>query len=192
MVTLTKLRDHLIHSPRFTTGVRTLETHIYKLTSYPFDLIAPITVIWRPTTPLPVVIGEVDSALDVSQPDPAESSEPGSQTKQRKRPRKKKQDQNDSSTDGTSSTIWIRCHPAVFDEVFATLQSSASHTLEAAQKAAAGKEFKDIDVEIADLRGQINVFEIMGPKSSQVIKGTLRPVGQDQREEFKKVRLCVI
>lgn len=41
---------------------------------------------------------------------------------------------------------------------------------------------------MADLREHFNVFEIMGPKSSQVIKGALRPV-DDQRGEFRKVCL---
>jgi len=49
------------------------------------------------------------------------------------------------------------------------------------------EEEKDIDVEIADLRGQINVFEIMGPKSSQVLRGALNPVLQDQRKDFTQV-----
>jgi ribonuclease P/MRP protein subunit POP1 len=42
-------------------------------------------------------------------------------------------------------------------------------------------------VEIADLRGSVNTFEIMGTKASQVIKGALSSVGDDDRQEFKKV-----
>lgn len=42
---------------------------------------------------------------------------------------------------------------------------------------------------MADLREQFNVFEIMGPKASQVLKGALKPA-DDKREDFKKV--CVL
>jgi len=45
---------------------------------------------------------------------------------------------------------------------------------------------KVYEVEIARLEDAVNVFEIMGPKSSQVIQGALTPV-KDSREEFKKV-----
>ncbi|KAF9230624.1 FAT domain-containing protein [Melanogaster broomeanus] len=42
------------------------------------------------------------------------------------------------------------------------------------------------EIEIADLRGSINAFEVMGPKSSQVIKGALSPAGGEDRVDFKK------
>ncbi|KAL4079379.1 hypothetical protein J3A83DRAFT_4368144 [Scleroderma citrinum] len=40
---------------------------------------------------------------------------------------------------------------------------------------------------MGDFKGSINAFGIMGPKSSQVINGTLSPVGSEDRGEFKKV-----
>ena len=42
-------------------------------------------------------------------------------------------------------------------------------------------------VDVVDLRGQFNVFEIMGPKASNVVKGVLTPSSSEQREEFRKV-----
>ena len=42
-------------------------------------------------------------------------------------------------------------------------------------------------VEVVDLRGKFNIFELMGPKSSQVIKGALTPVPGDDREELNQV-----
>jgi len=43
-------------------------------------------------------------------------------------------------------------------------------------------------VEVIDRRDSINVFEITGPKSSQVIHGALKPTIANQKGEFKKVR----
>jgi ribonuclease P/MRP protein subunit POP1 len=134
---------------RFSVGSRALETHIHKPGSYPFDLIAPITVIWKPLAPI--------SPLAGTKPD-----------------------------SDTSRVVWLRSHPSVFDEVFSSVQAAASLTLDATKRNM-GEEQRDIDVEIADLRGHINVFEIMGPKSSQVLKGALNPVPQDQRKDFTQV-----
>ncbi|KAF9233375.1 ribonucleases P/MRP protein subunit POP1-domain-containing protein [Melanogaster broomeanus] len=79
--------------------------------------------------------------------------------------------------------IWVRAHPAVFEDVFEALRLSVSHTLQESKE-------KDpeahAEIEIADLRGSINAFEIMGPKSSQVIKGALSPAGGEDRVDFKK------
>lgn len=61
-----------------------------------------------------------------------------------------------------------------------------SYTLEAVKLAAPPND-PVVQVEIADLRECLNVFEIMGAKSSQVIKGALRPVADDKRQELKKV-----
>jgi ribonuclease P/MRP protein subunit POP1 len=84
-------------------------------------------------------------------------------------------------------TVWIRSHPVAFSEVFSALQLSASVTLDAIKQSSSTTQSPRTEVEIADLREQVNVFEIMGPKSSQVLKGALTPVGEDKREEFKKV-----
>ena len=44
-----------------------------------------------------------------------------------------------------------------------------------------------IEIEICDLKDQINVFEVMGPEASQVIRGALTAAAGDEREDFKKV-----
>ena len=77
-------------------------------------------------------------------------------------------------------------HPAVFDEVFSALQTSASVTLDAIRQSSGATIAASTEIEIADLREHVNVFEIMGPKSNQVLKGALTPA-EDKREEFKKV-----
>lgn len=92
-----------------------------------------------------------------------------------------------SSLDTDTRIIWVRSHPAAFDDVFSALQVSASSTLSTLKQSSGAAEVPSVEIEIADLREHINVFEIMGPKSSQVLKGALTPVGEDKREEFKKV-----
>ena len=81
-------------------------------------------------------------------------------------------------------TIWLRFHPSVQLEVFNTLKQAASQTL-AEYNTNYGSH--QVTLEIADLKRHVNVFEIMGPKSSQVIKGALSPVASEDREEFLKV-----
>jgi ribonuclease P/MRP protein subunit POP1 len=84
--------------------------------------------------------------------------------------------------------VWIRVHPVAFDDVFKALQEAASLTL-----SDVNRQGQEAEIELADLRGQLNVFEITGPKANQVIKGSLSPVGEDQRGEFKKVtRLPIV
>ena len=82
--------------------------------------------------------------------------------------------------------VWLRVHPSAFDVVSSSLQLTASLTLDAAKRSSDG-EMEELEVEIADLRGQINIFEITGPKSNQVLRGALSPVHEDQRIDFQKV-----
>lgn len=84
----------------------------------------------------------------------------------------------------TNRTIWLQFHPSVQLEVFDTLKQAASRTLVNYKNNADSQE---VTLKIADLTRQVNVFEIMGPKSSQVIKGALSPVASENREEFLKV-----
>jgi ribonuclease P/MRP protein subunit POP1 len=81
-------------------------------------------------------------------------------------------------------SLWLRFHPSAHIEVFDTLKAAASQTL-ANLKAILG-DVEDVNLEISDLKGHLNVFEIMGPKSSQVIKGALSPVRSEQRGDFRQ------
>ena len=85
----------------------------------------------------------------------------------------------------TNRTIWLRFHPSIQLEVFDTLKQAASQTL--IKYKMDSNDFQEATLEIADLTTHINVFEIMGPKSSQVIKGALSPVASESRKEFLKV-----
>ena len=82
--------------------------------------------------------------------------------------------------------VWLRVHPSAFDVVSSSLQLAASSALDAAGCSSDGK-VDELEVEIADLRGQINAFEVTGPKSNQVLRGALSPVPEDRRVEFQKV-----
>ena len=155
---------------RFLSGARIAETHIYKPGSYPFDLIAPVLVVWKPT-----VSARDDASLCIPTDSVSSinSSEFGTDCKK-------------SAPEDSPRTAWIRVHPAAFDDVYLALQAAASTTLYE-RRIARGNAYPKEEVELADLRGELNVFEIMGPKASQVIKGALHPVKDDEREDFKKV-----
>lgn len=77
--------------------------------------------------------------------------------------------------------LWIYFHPSVYDEVFSALRTATSQTLEAA-----GSQGVIVDVELIDIRGEVGIFEIMGPKSNQVLRGSLSPVMAQASDDFKK------
>lgn len=79
--------------------------------------------------------------------------------------------------------LWLRIHPVIFEDVTRELQKATSQVLDRPRSSN-----EEIVVEIADLRGQVNAFEIMGPKSTQVLRGALTPILKDERKEFKKVQ----
>src|SRR6266576_1639265 len=91
------------------------------------------------------------------------------------------------SPDDETRTIWIRCHPAIFSTVLSTLKSAVSLSLDALKKSPRSSQ-NSYSVEVVDLRNSINVFEITGPKSSQVVHGALTPTIANHTGEFKKVK----
>lgn len=169
----TVYRSELI-GPRFVSGTRTCETHLYKRAQYPHGLIAPITVLWCPESSTP----KLNLAAMAREDREFHEMICSRKGKERANP-----------IVYNDRVVWIWAHPSVFEEAYLELRTAASFALEAAGKTApSGVKY---EIQMADLREQVNVFEIMGPKSSQVIKGALRPVVDDTREEFKKVR-CTI
>jgi ribonuclease P/MRP protein subunit POP1 len=161
--------------------MRVLETHLYAPERYPFDLIAPVSIIWKP----------LQSDL-LPTKDPSRQTSPG---KGKKKEKGKENGDKEGIQEPSGSlpvaeisrTVWIRVHPAAFSEVFAALRNAASLTLDAVSRNSKENRPSE-DIELADLRGQLNVFEIMGPKSNQVLKGALSPIGNDKRDDFKKVK----
>ena len=161
-----------------TTGGRACETHVYKHASYPFDLLGPMTIIWQPLSP------EGNSSHAGERKEKGNGKGEGKGKGRGKGKEKQTDNSEPPEPSNGPRVIWVRCHPAIFEDVFESLQASASYVLEQSKK-------KDpqgyAQIEIADLRGCLNAFEIMGPKSSQVIKGALFPVGNDGRKDVKEV-----
>ncbi|KAI0689073.1 NUC188 domain-containing protein [Cytidiella melzeri] len=159
---------------RFSSGARVFVTHFYRRDSYPFNLIAPVQILWRPLATSPPMSGNQQSA----------TSQIGDQTSKQKRDGKTEKTASQPSEE-LQRTVWLWIHPSVFDEVFQELCLCASLVLELVKKANPSSSTPS-EVEIADLRRDLNVFEIMGPKASQVIHGALNPVIEDGRNDFKK------
>ncbi|KAI0821998.1 POP1-domain-containing protein [Trametes gibbosa] len=141
---------------RFLTAARVLETCIYGYNTYPDQLVGPASIVWH-----------VDAAPSTS----VESKGKGKTKARLVIP---------VSSSTRIRTVWIRVHPSTTVEAHQALRHAASSALDTAKEAG-----RCAEVQMADLREQFNVFEIMGPKASQVIKGALKPV-DDQREDFDK------
>ena len=131
-------------SMRYLTGSRACEAVLYMPGSYPYDLIGPVTVLWR----APVSLDPDDMAR-------------------------------------SQRTVWIVCHPSIFESAFRSLAVSSSLAVDASES----DDKKRHKVEVVDFRGKFNIFELMGPKSSQVIKSALTPVPGDNWEELNRVSL---
>ncbi|KDR82747.1 hypothetical protein GALMADRAFT_238256 [Galerina marginata CBS 339.88] len=155
-------------SKRYLSGSRVLETYIYKVASYPYDLVAPVTIIWKP-------LSKATSDPEVLNQSSASKKGKGKETQH--------SPANDS-TQSNSRSVWLRFHPSAKTAVVDILKQAASNAL--ASYKITCKDGQEAILEIADLTGQINVFEIMGPKSSQVIKGALSPVSTEIREDFSQ------
>lgn len=151
-------------------------------------------MIWQPFTTTPLTLDDEPPELEDSLSDEDDSSAVPSKIPSKvhvplshppKRKRKGKAKVATEATPDTIRAVWLRSHPSIHDEVFSSLHTAISLTLEAEKRASSTQ----VEVEMVDLRGQTNVFEIMGPKASQVLKGALNPTPQDQREDFRKVTI---
>ncbi|KAJ3873454.1 POP1-domain-containing protein [Lentinula edodes] len=147
---------------RYTSGARVCKTHIYAPNRYPLGLICPITVMWKSR---PSIISK-----------PLEEA-----SKSKKGKGKDKQKEVAPEAGDNMRVLWIYFHPSMYDEVFSALRTSTSQTLEAA-----GSQGVIVDVELIDIRGEVGIFEIMGPKSNQVLRGSLSPVMAQASDDFKK------
>ncbi|CDO71682.1 hypothetical protein BN946_scf184915.g26 [Trametes cinnabarina] len=144
---------------RFLTGARALESCLYDYNAYPHRLIAPVTVMWQADVPN-------------NNQENAATNEPGKG--------KGKEKAASSNLQQNTRVVWLRVHPAVLADAHRSLRVAASFALNSAKQVG-----RTAEVEMADLRDHFNVFEIMGPKASQVIKGALKPV-DDKRADFQK------
>ena len=147
------------------------ETYVYGFNKYPYNLIGPAAIIWH---------------ADIPEPNMPQAPAVTRGTKARGKGKGKEKATSADNPQQRTRIVWIRVHPSITDKVHEALRVSTSFALEAVKQAG-----RITEVEIADLREHFNVFEIMGPKSSQVIKGALKPVLEDKREEFKKVAVIL-
>ena len=77
-------------------------------------------------------------------------------------------------------SIWIRFHPAIFDEVSEAVQAASSAALKSFGDTGSDQSTLDgAHIDIIDLRGGINAFEIIGPTSGEVLQRVLRTVQQE-------------
>ena len=130
--------------------------HAYRAKSYPFDLIGPIELLWQTReTPAPAVPAQTELAKGKGKTKMPDNSD--------------------------IRTLWIRCHPSVYEDVLATVHVVVKEPLYNVSDGA------KVTIEVADLRDRFNIFDLVGPKSSQVIHGALDPVKSEGREEFRKV-----
>jgi ribonuclease P/MRP protein subunit POP1 len=157
-----------IHQPCFSyiAGGRACYTSLFDDTAYPLGFIAPIQLIWKP-------ISKPQTSPAVE--NPADSDKNG---KNKILPSKEVK-----PTEDMQRTLWLRIHPGAYDTASSALTRSAMRVLAAAK--VAGEPAAEI--EIADLRGHANAFELTGPKSSQVIHGVMKPVSEDKRKEIREV-----
>lgn len=80
---------------------------------------------------------------------------------------------------------WIRVHPAAYEMASQALTNALTTILK--QEKEAGNP--SVEVEIADLRGQTNSFDLIGPKSSQVLRGALSLAKMEVPQVKKQVGL---
>lgn len=77
--------------------------------------------------------------------------------------------------------VWLRLHPAMFEEAWSSLRDSLKF-VQSSSPANIAKRVK-----IADLRGEIDCFEIMGPKAGLVLQG-LTKVCKSENHIKRQVR----
>ncbi|PPQ68334.1 hypothetical protein CVT24_004815 [Panaeolus cyanescens] len=147
-------------SKRYLNGSRVYQTHVYSAGEFPLGLIGPMTILWRPLSPKGTTSTPASTA--------------GSQTST--------QHSAVTSSKSTERSVWLRFHPSIHLDVMEALKTAASQTLAAYQSQNPSAQPESLD--IIDLKGRQNVYEIMGPKSSQIIKGALSPVTSDKRSTF--------
>jgi ribonuclease P/MRP protein subunit POP1 len=133
---------------RYETGGRMAEVTLHRYREWPAGMIGPAEILWRP------------------QQTPSTSDRKG----------KRKQVGNPVEDSAKKRHLWIRIHPAIFDETHKTLVKAISSYY---QRREARSADGDIGVEMKDLRGTMNSFEIMGPRAVQILEGILDPCRTD-------------
>lgn len=72
------------------------------------------------------------------------------------------------------------------DKVLSALSASISQVLDTLRQ-----KGSIVDVELANITGDVGIFEIMGPKSNQVLRGALSPVMAGMCDDFQRVCVAI-
>lgn len=80
------------------------------------------------------------------------------------------------ASSNSTRTLWIRVHPAALESAMTSLKT-ASEQIHASNQP-----------EITDLSGDVNSFELVGPRTSQVIQGALKLASSER--QIKQVLRC--
>ncbi|KAL1711123.1 ribonucleases P/MRP protein subunit POP1-domain-containing protein [Schizophyllum commune] len=154
-------------APRFADGSRAFSTYIYEFQTYPLALVSPASIIWQPRDSIPQKPVNMRQGKGKGK---ATTTAGGTSTP--------------TNPAAEKRTLWLRCHADAFQWVFQILQRSVTFALDTYNKAHPDEPSQD--VEIADLRGEVNIFEIMGPQANQVLRGALRavPRGEGEFDQF--------
>jgi ribonuclease P/MRP protein subunit POP1 len=89
-----------------------------------------------------------------------------------------KKGKGNGEKDADDRRLWIRFHPSIFDQLWQELKTAAIPRSDSSstQRAVA-------QLQIRDLRGEIDSFELTGPKSGQVLKRILRVCNDETTEK---------
>jgi len=112
---------------RYESGSRAAQITLYHDQVYPYGLIGPAEIIWRP---------EEDHL--------------------------------------TERTIWLRIHPSIHAETINVLESLLATPAGQSSEASTSTAPQRSAIRMTDLRDQIDSFEIMGPKSTRILRRILR------------------
>lgn len=93
----------------------------------------------------------------------------------------------DKSPLNDARRIWIRIHSSIFEQVFSALKAVSGNILAEESLSKRGKA-----LQIRDLRGELESFEIMGPKSGEVLRRVLRLCKSEKGVKSKVGQIIIV
>lgn len=93
----------------------------------------------------------------------------------------------DKNPHNDARRIWIRVHPSIFDQVFSTLKAVSGNIL-----AEENLSKRVQALQLRDLRGELESFEIMGPKSGEVLRRVLRLCKSEKGVKSKVSQIIIV
>lgn len=159
---------------RVSSGARRCDTHIYACGAYPLGLLGPVTILWQ---------SGPDAGAKHSETKPANK-------------KAKRQHATRAAMSGDPPerldlirTVWIRSHPAMFEQVQDAVQTAVAKILAEINRHAdpPTSEQPAETIEIRDLKDEMNAFDLIGPQSTAILQGVLNLVkdhGINSREKI--------